>query len=210
MIKIVLIDDQALVRQAFSLMISLEDDMEIIGQASDGIEAVELIKRTRPDLALMDVQMPGLDGIAATKALVGQPTRVIILTTFDTDQYLFDALNAGAAGFLLKNSTPEQLLAGIRAVHDGHSLLAPEVTRRVIESRTRHLNHTNPRMSSLTEREHQVLVLMAKGCSNAEIADSLFVSEATVKTHVSKVLAKLEVRDRVQAVILAYQAGVMS
>ena len=195
-------------RQAFALMLSAEDDIEVIGQASDGASAVEATWRLNPDVVLMDVQMPGMDGIAATAQLAGHPAGVIILTTFDSDDYLFDALNAGAAGFLLKNAEPDQLVAGIRAVAQGHALLAPEVTRRVIESRARR-SRPHPVLPELTDRETEVWTRLAHGRSNAEIAADLFLSEATVKTHVSNLLAKLGVRDRVQAVIAAYESGLI-
>ncbi|MDO4783710.1 MAG: response regulator transcription factor [Propionibacteriaceae bacterium] len=206
--RVLLADDQALVRQAFALMLSAEDDIEVVGQASDGAEAVEATRRLGPDVVLMDVRMPGMDGIAATAQLADHPAGIIILTTFDSDDYLFDALSAGAAGFLLKNAQPDQLVAGIRAVAEGHALLAPEVTRRVIEARARQ-RRPRPMPSGLTAREIEVWTRLAHGRSNSEIAADLFLSEATVKTHVSNLLTKLGVRDRVQAVIAAYESGLI-
>lgn len=208
MIRVLLADDQALVRQAFALMLSGEEDIEVVGQAADGSEAVQATRRLNPDIVLMDVQMPGMDGIQATAELADHPAHIIILTTFDSDQYLFDALSSGAAGFLLKNTEPDQLISGIRAAAEGHSLLAPEVTRRVIEGRTRP-SHPHPGLAELTLRETDVLKLVARGRSNAEIAADLVLSEATVKTHVSNLLTKLGVRDRVQAVIAAYESGLV-
>ncbi len=217
-LRVVLVDDQALVRSGFALILSIEDDIEIVGQADNGERAVELVRRTRPDVVLMDVQMPGLDGIDATRQIVADGlSRVVILTTFDRDDYLFDGLSAGASGFLLKNADPDDLVSAVRAVGHGHALLAPEVTRRVIEAMTeaaagaaagRGATREQRRaLVTLTEREREVLELVAAGLSNAEIATRLHLGEATVKTHVSNVLAKLGVRDRVQAVVFAYQAG---
>lgn len=209
MIRLMLVDDQALIRSAFATMLSIEPDIEVVGQAANGQEAVDLARTLGPDVILMDVRMPVMDGIEATRQIAAtSEARIVILTTFDSDDYLFDALAAGATGFLLKNSAPEQLIAGIRHVADGHALLAPEVTRRVIESRTRG-SRAHPGVALLTDREHDVLVSLARGQSNAEIATALFVSEATVKTHVSNILTKLGVRDRVQAVIAAYESGLV-
>ncbi|MDO4716241.1 MAG: response regulator transcription factor, partial [Propionibacteriaceae bacterium] len=181
MIRVLLADDQALIRQAFALMLSSEEGIEVIGHVGDGASAVEATRRLNPDVVLMDVQMPGMDGIAATARLADHPAGIIILTTFDSDDYLFEALNAGAAGFLLKNAEPDQLVAGIRAVAQGHALLAPEVTRRVIESRARR-SRPHPVLPELTDRETEVWTRLAHGRSNAEIAADLFLSEATVKT----------------------------
>lgn len=208
MIRVALVDDQALVRRAFSLMLSVEDDIELVGEASDGDAAVTLAERTQPDVMLMDIEMPRRNGLEATRS-VKAPTKVIILTTFDRDDYLFEALDAGAAGFLLKNCEPERLLEAVRIVADGGALLAPEVTRRVIEEAVQGHRVQDPSttLARLTERERDVLGAMARGLSNAEIAAELFVSEATVKTHVSSLLMKLEVRDRVQAVIFAFRHG---
>lgn len=213
MIRIALVDDQALIRRAFSLMLSVEPDVELVGEAGDGAAALEVVREQRPDIVLMDIEMPRLNGLEATRAIRDDgDTQVIILTTFDRDDYLFEALRAGAAGFLLKNCEPELLLEAIRTVADGGALLAPEVTRRVIEQAVQGPSQTasapHPALARLTHRERDVLVAMSQGLSNSEIAEDLFVSEATVKTHVSSLLAKLDVRDRVQAVIFAFEHGV--
>ncbi len=211
MIRVALVDDQALVRRAFSLMLSVEDDIELVGEASDGVTAIELAAATKPDIMLMDIEMPRMNGLDATRAIRDAgDTQVIILTTFDRDDYLFEALDAGAAGFLLKNCEPERLLEAIHTVADGGALLAPEVTRRVIEQAVQGGHQSaqpHPAVERLTQRELDVLAAMAQGRSNAEIAEGLFVSEATVKTHVSSCLSKLGVRDRVQAVIFAFEHG---
>ena len=222
-LRVLIVDDQHLVRSGFTMMLSVEPDLEVVGEAADGAEAVEVAREVAPDVVLMDVQMPVMDGIEATRRLVAEDLgRVVILTTFDRDDYLFDALSAGASGFLLKNADPEQLVEAVRAVGEGHALLAPEVTRRVIEQMTPRAPPADdagppaaggPRhpadLARLTEREREVLVLMGRGLSNAEIAAELFLGEATVKTHVSNCLAKLHLRDRVQAVVLAYEAGLI-
>lgn len=236
MIRVLLADDQPLVRTGFGMILSVEPDLEVVGQAANGQQAVELARRLHPDVTLMDVQMPVLDGVAATAALVGEDLgKVVILTTFDRDDYLFDALQAGASGFLLKNSEPERLVEAIHAVVEGHALLSPEVTTRVIarmgpaHGRPPHApadpsqtpaapahppagpaqQPAGPAHPELTARETQVLVLLAQGLSNAEIAAQLYVGEATVKTHVSNVLAKLGLRDRLQAVVWAYRNGLV-
>ncbi len=218
-ITVLLADDQALVRSGFQMILSIEDDIDVVATAANGQEAVDLARRLRPDITLMDVQMPVLDGIAATRTVVAEElSRVVVLTTFDRDDYLFDALEAGAAGFLLKNAEPERLVDAIRVVAQGQGLLAPDVTTRVIRRMTRHeaarqtgsasaTPPTLPHGVELTARETEVLQLVAEGMSNHEIADHLVVGEATVKTHVSNVLAKLGVRDRVQAVVWAHRAG---
>lgn len=212
MIRVGLVDDQSLVRRAFSLMLGIEDDIELVGEAGDGEEAIRLAATARPDIMLMDIEMPRMGGLEATRRIreVGA-TQVIILTTFDRDDYLFEALDAGAAGFLLKNSEPERLLEAIRTVAEGGALLAPEVTRRVIAQAVRGRRPAGVPEAAhrLTERELEVLREMAAGLSNAEIAARLFVREATVKTHVSATLGKLCVRDRVQAVIYAYEHGLV-
>ncbi|MBB1054977.1 response regulator transcription factor [Dietzia sp. B44] len=221
-LRILVVDDQALMRSGFSMMLGVEPDLEVIGDAADGAEAVEMCRRLRPDVVLMDVQMPGTDGIEATRLITAEAlSKVLILTTFDRDDYLFDALRAGASGFLLKNSDPEDLVDGVRAVGHGHALLAPEVTRRVIERLTTPVPSDGrapspagagsrpPALDLLTARETEVLRLVARGLSNAEIAQKLVVGEATVKTHVSACLSKLHLRDRVQAVVLAYEAGLV-
>jgi DNA-binding NarL/FixJ family response regulator len=210
--RVLVADDQALVRTGFGMILAAEDDLEVVGQADDGDVAVRLARELRPDVVLMDVQMPRMDGIEATRQVVGSlpGCKVLILTTFDDDDYLFAALQAGASGFMLKNCPPADLVAAIRVVAQGHSLLAPEVTQRVIARSTgRPRGADVPGLAELTEREQDVLVAMGRGRSNGEIAQDLFVSEATVKSHVSKVLTKLAVRDRVQAVIVAHESGLM-
>jgi DNA-binding NarL/FixJ family response regulator len=219
-LRVVVVDDQALVRSGFSMILGVEPDLEVVGEASDGAAAVDVVMRLRPDVVLMDVQMPGTDGIEATREIVARDlAKVIILTTFDRDDYLVDGLRAGASGFLLKNAEPEKLVDAVRVVGSGHALLAPEVTRRVIERMTTgYPTHTSEipsvatppkELGLLTNREREVLMLVGKGLSNSEIATELFVGEATVKTHVSNVLAKLQLRDRVQAVVLAHEAGLI-
>jgi DNA-binding NarL/FixJ family response regulator len=213
-IGVLIVDDQALVRTGFRMILEIEPDLRVVGEATDGDQAVAQVRRLRPDIVLMDVRMPGLDGIGATRTIVADPTssaRVVMLTTFDMDEYVYGALQAGASGFLLKDVQPELLLAGIRAVHAGDSLLAPTVTRRMIEAFLKRPPvvdaDTRRRLNALTAREQDVLRLVARGMTNAEIATDLFVSETTVKTHVGRVLTKLGLRDRVQAVIFAYRTG---
>lgn len=215
MIRVLVADDHHLVRTGFRVILESEDDIEVIGEASDGVQAVDLAATARPDVVLMDVEMPGLDGLEATRRVVAADAApaVLILTTFDRDDYLFDALRAGASGFLLKNGTPEALIDAVRVVARGDALLAPEITRRVIAtfSRPGTVARTDGRrLSELTPREHEVLVLLAGGASNAEIAAALSLGEATVKTHVSRVLTKLGLRDRTQAVVFAYEHGVVT
>lgn len=213
-LKVLLVDDHAMVRSGFAMVLSVEDDIEVVGEAADGLGAIEQARVTRPDVVLMDVQMPRMDGIEATRHLVAEDLgHVVIVTTFDRDDYLFDALLAGASGFLLKNAGPEQLLDAVRAAGRGHALLAPEVTRRVIGQMSGEQTTPDrtepPALAHLTGREREVLVLLGRGLSNGEIAAELVLGEATVKTHVSNVLAKLHLRDRVQAVIYAYEAGLI-
>lgn len=215
-IGVLICDDQALVRAGFRMILEIEPDLHVVGEAVDGEEAAARVVELAPDIVLMDVRMPGVDGIAATRQLLADPSclaRVIMLTTFDMDEYVYEALQAGASGFLLKDIKPELLVAGIRAVHSGESLLAPAVTRRMIESflgRPRTLDTAaESRLAALTDREREVLQLIAKGLTNGEIAVELFVSETTVKTHVGRILSKLQLRDRVQAVILAYETGLV-
>jgi DNA-binding NarL/FixJ family response regulator len=217
MIRVLLVDDQPLLLQGFSLILSTEDDIEVVGTARDGREALAAVETLTPHVVLMDVQMPGLDGIEATRQVVARSdAAVVMLTTFDRDDYLFDALEAGASGFILKNADPEDLVHAVRVAAEGHALLAPEVTRRVIEATaTRTAAPTaapvreDPRLESLTGREREVLELVARGLSNAEVAAQLWLGEATVKTHVSSILSKLALRDRVQAVVLAYETGLV-
>ncbi len=214
MIELVIADDQQLVRSGFGMIIGAEPDMSVVGEATDGAEAVRLAKSLQPDIVLMDVQMPGTDGLEATAeiAAMDDGPRVIILTTFERDDYVFTALRNGASGFLLKNAPPETLVEAIRTVASGDALLAPSVTRRLVEefARRPHAPVVSDAADRLTEREREVLVLLARGLTNAEIAEELFVGEATVKTHVSNVLTKLGLRDRVQAVVFAYENGVVT
>jgi DNA-binding NarL/FixJ family response regulator/class 3 adenylate cyclase len=215
-VRIVIVDDQALVRAGFRMILEAEEDIEVVGEAADGREAVAEVQRLRPDIVLMDVRMPEVDGIEATRRLLGSDgvsAKVVMLTTFDMDEYVYEALRAGASGFLLKDVPPEQLVDGIRAVASGDALLAPSVTRRVIEEFVRRppesVRTPPAALEELTTREVEVLKLMARGLSNAEIAADLVVSETTVKTHVAHVLMKLGLRDRVQAVVFAYESGVV-
>ncbi|MEU4360843.1 response regulator transcription factor [Promicromonospora sp. NPDC023987] len=235
MIRVLLVDDQALVRSGFSLILSVEDDFEVVGEAPDGAAAIELTRALRPDIVLMDVQMPVMDGIEATRRIVAEDlAKVLVLTTFDHDEYVFDGLAAGASGFLLKNSDAEHLVEAVRTVAAGHALLAPQITRRVIEqmvagerplpgdtgaprqaheaavgTRPRPTVEASDGLALLTPREREVLELVGTGLSNAEIAKTLYLGEATVKTHVSNVLSKLHLRDRVQAVVLAHRVGLV-
>ena len=214
MIRLVLADDQTLVRGAFRMMLDSEPDIEVVGEAADGREAVEQSRLRRPDVVLMDVRMPGLDGIEATRTLLSgeSPPRVLMLTTFDLDEYVYDAMRAGASGFMLKNAPPEQLADAVRTVAAGEALLAPSITRRLIEAfvqRPRVAEGKPDRLAELTARELDVLRQVARGLSNAEIAGELYLSEATVKTHVNRILRKLELRDRTQAAVLAYETGVV-
>ncbi|HLL67104.1 MAG TPA: response regulator transcription factor [Micromonosporaceae bacterium] len=220
MITVLLVDDQPLLRMGFRLVLDAQDDMRVVGEAGDGAEAVRLVDRLKPDVVLMDVRMPGVDGIEATRRITaaGAPSRVLILTTFDLDEYAFEGLRAGASGFLLKNVPPSDLLSAIRAVASGDAVVAPSVTRRLLDNFIPHLPSVgnarpatagNPALDRLTPREHEILLEVAGGRSNAEIAERLFLSEATVKTHIGRVLHKLDLRDRVQAVVFAYQTGLV-
>jgi DNA-binding NarL/FixJ family response regulator len=209
--RILLVDDQELLRMGFRMVLAAQADFDVVGEASDGVEGVALAKRLQPDVILMDVRMPGMDGVEATRALVGAgcASRIIILTTFDLDEYAHAALRAGASGFLLKDAQPTDLLSAIRAVASGDAVVAPSTTRRLLATIAHQLPPAvnDDGFSTLTPREREVLLAVARGLSNAEIAETLVLSEATVKTHVGRVLAKLELRDRVQIVIYAYDHG---
>jgi DNA-binding NarL/FixJ family response regulator len=214
MIRVLLADDQAMVRAGFRMILELEEGIEVVGEAQDGEEAVAAARRTRPDVIVMDVRMPRLDGVAATERVVelDPAPRVLVVTTFDDDEPVYAALRAGAAGFLLKNAPPEQLVEAVRAVAAGDGLLSPEVTRRVIEEFARRAPAAMPgteALSELTERELEVLRLMARGLSNGEIADRLVITPGTAKTHVGRILMKLGLANRVQAVVLAYECGLV-
>ena len=214
-VRVLLCDDQALVRGGFRMILETREDIEVVGEAADGVEALELSWRLLPDVVLMDVRMPRIDGVDATRRLVraGAQARILILTTFDLDEYVFEALRAGASGFLLKDVQPAELVEAVRVVARGEALLAPAVTRRLLDR----FAHALPgpaapppaELRELTEREREVLALLANGLSNAELAERLVLSETTIKTHVSSILRKLGLRDRVQAVVLAYQAGLV-
>ena len=215
-IRIVLVDDEQLVRAGLRLILDAEPDLEVVGEAGDGKEGVEMTRRLDPDIVLMDVQMPGMNGLGATREIVAlgrdDSSRVIILTTFDLDEYVYEALRAGASGFLLKRTPAAELVAGIRVVAEGGALLAPSVTRRLIGEfarRPAQEREAPPALDDLTDREREVLGLVARGLSNAEIAARLFLSEGTVKTHVKRIFFKMNLRDRAQAVILAYDVGLV-
>lgn len=215
MIRVLVADDQALVRAGFRMILEHEDDVEVCGEAADGAAAVQLAEDGRPDVVLMDIRMPGVDGVQATRRITEDPAlaaRVLILTTFDLDEYVYSALRAGASGFLLKDVDPPELVGAVRAVARGDALLAPTVTRRLIEQYTRRpppAGATPESLTRLTDREVEVLRHIARGSTNAEIAACLYLSPATVKTHVARILGKLDLRDRVQAVILAYESGLV-
>jgi DNA-binding NarL/FixJ family response regulator len=225
-VRVVLADDQALLRKGFRMILEAEDGIEIVGEAADGSDAIRLVELYQPDVVLMDVRMPVLDGIEATRAITTSPaggeTRVLILTTFDLDEYAFSALRAGASGFLLKDVPPAELVGAIHTVARGDAVVSPRVTRRLLEEYADKLpdlssnggggggaGDAHPALAQLTEREHEVLLAVADGLSNAEIAERLYVSEATVKSHVGRLLAKLGLRDRVQAVVFAFQSGLV-
>jgi DNA-binding NarL/FixJ family response regulator len=212
-IRVLIADDQALIRTGFRMILDAQHDIEVVGEAIDGRDAVEQFRRLGPQVVIMDVRMPTMDGIEATRRLAAAdpPARVLILTTFDLDEYVFEALRAGASGFLLKDRPPEELVAAVRVIASGEALLAPSVTRRLIAEFAKHREAPRPprELDELTEREREVLVLMGQGLSNAEIAERLFVAETTVKTHVGHVLQKLRLRDRVQAVVVAYSSGIV-
>jgi DNA-binding NarL/FixJ family response regulator len=217
-IRVLLVDDQSLLRLGFRMVLEAQPDIEVVGEAGDGAAGVAMTRSLRPDVVLMDVRMPVLDGIQATRQIVasGSAARILVLTTFNLDEYVFAALRAGASGFLLKDVPPADLLTGIRAVAAGDAVVAPNVTRRLLDAFAGHLpdpatgrSPTDQRLQQLTDRERQVLVEVARGHSNAEIAELLTVSEATVKTHVGRILTKLGLRDRVQVVVFAYEAGIV-
>ena len=221
MISVLLVDDQSLLRMGFRMVLEAENDLQVVGEAADGAVAVRMARELRPDVVLMDVRMPGTNGIDATAQITAElpSVRVIILTTFDLDSYAFAGLRAGASGFQLKDSEPSELVAAIRTVHSGDAVISPRITRRMLElfadrlpaeaTGEQEVSAASPPVADLTEREHEVLLAIAEGLSNAEIAARLYVSEATVKTHVGKVLAKLGLRDRVQAVVFAYETGLI-
>jgi DNA-binding NarL/FixJ family response regulator len=217
-IRVAVADDQALVRSGFAVLLRSAPDIEVVGEASTGAEAVELVHRERPDVILMDIRMPEMDGLEATRRITAveaePPTHVLILTTFDLDEYVFEALRAGASGFLLKDTLPEELLTAVRVVAHGEALLAPKITRRLIEQFVEQAAVEpavpSPGLETLTDREREVLGSVARGLSNAEIAEELFMSHATAKTHVSRLLTKLYARDRAQLVMLAYESGIVT
>jgi DNA-binding NarL/FixJ family response regulator len=216
-IRILLVDDQALVRAGFRMILDAEPEMEVVGEASDGREAVDQVRSLRPDVVLMDIRMPELDGLEAARRILNtngaEAPKILMLTTFDLDEYVYEALRAGASGFLLKDTPPEQLVSAIHVIAGGEALLSPSITRRVISEFVKGTGPKPqaqfPRLQDLTARELEVMKAIARGLSNAEIAKELFVSETTVKTHVARILMKLGLRDRVQAVVLAYEAGVV-
>ena len=215
-VKVLIVDDQSLVRAGFRMILDAESDIEVIGEAADGREAIEAVASTTPDVILMDIRMPNLDGLEATRRIVDERPdgpRVLMLTTFDLDEYVYEALRAGASGFLLKDTPPEQLVDAIHVIARGEALLSPTITRRVIEEFVRRppesLRTPPPEVADLTARELEVLTYISRGSSNAEIAKALFVSETTVKTHVARILMKLDLRDRVQAVVYAYESGLV-
>ena len=213
-IKVLLVDDQQLIRLGFRLVLEAEPDLEVVGEGADGAEAVEAVRRLRPDVVLMDVRMPRMDGLEATRRIVAEDpaVRIVVLTTFDLDEYAFSALRAGASGFLLKDAHPHELIGAIRAAHAGDATLSPRVTRRMLEmfgTRLPAAESAPTVVDELTEREREVFLAIARGRSNTEIAGDLFLSESTVKTHVGRVLAKLGARDRVHAVILAHRLGIV-
>jgi DNA-binding NarL/FixJ family response regulator len=216
MIRVVVCEDQALVRMGYVTIFDAQPDLEVVGEAADGETGVKLVEDLRPDVVVMDIQMPVLNGIEATRRLAGpgvaSPAKVLVVTTFNLDEYVYDALRAGASGFLLKDAPPPELIAGVRTVASGESLLAPAVTRQLIgryADRLRPVEPAGQPLSALTAREREVLTLIADGLSNAEIAESLVISHETVKTYVSRILTKLDLRDRVQAVVLAYRTGLV-
>ncbi|MCX4982327.1 response regulator transcription factor [Streptomyces sp. NBC_00572] len=220
MTTVLIADDQPMQRFGFRMLLESQDDMTVVGEASNGTEAIRLVDRHHPDVVLMDIRMPGLDGIEATRRIVaaGARTRILIVTTFDLDEYAYDGLRAGASGFLVKDAQPEELLAGIRAVASGDAVVAPSLTRRLLDAYIHHLPASptadpgpeDPRLASLTEREREILTVIGQGWTNTEIAERLHLAESTVKTHIGRILAKTGARDRVQAVILAYDTQLVA
>ncbi|WP_024757437.1 response regulator [Streptomyces exfoliatus] len=219
MTTVLIADDQPMQRFGFRMLLESQDDMTVVGEASNGTEAIRLVDRHHPDVVLMDIRMPGLDGIEATRRIVttGARTRILIVTTFDLDEYAYEGLRAGASGFLVKDAQPEELLAGIRAVASGDAVVAPSLTRRLLDAYIQHLPTTpsappeeDPRLTSLTEREREILTVVGQGWTNTEIAERLHLAESTVKTHIGRILAKTGARDRVQAVILAYDTQLVA
>ncbi|MFD3996969.1 response regulator [Streptomyces sp. NPDC058583] len=220
MTTVLIADDQPMQRFGFRMLLESQDDMTVVGEAANGTEAIRLVDRHHPDVVLMDIRMPGLDGIEATRRIVatGARTRILIVTTFDLDEYAYDGLRAGASGFLVKDAQPEELLAGIRAVASGDAVVAPSLTRRLLDAYIHHLPASptadpqpeDPRLGSLTEREREILTVIGQGWTNTEIAERLHLAESTVKTHVGRILAKTGARDRVQAVILAYDTQLVT
>ncbi|MBC2907877.1 response regulator [Streptomyces cupreus] len=214
-IRVVVADDQALVRRGFTMILRIHDDIEVVAEAGTGLEAIEAARRQRPDVVLMDIRMPEMDGLEATSLILREadwPVRVLILTTFDPDEYVYEALRAGASAFVLKDIPPEQLAIAVRTVAEGGALLAPSITRRLIDQFAEHRvvsAAVSGRVERLTEREREVVIAVARGASNSEIAEQLFIGAATVKSHVSSILAKLGLRDRIQIVIFAYESGLV-
>lgn len=214
-VRVVVVDDQALVRSGFAMVLDHQDQVEVVAQAGNGLEAIDAARRYRPDVMLMDIRMPEMDGLEATSRILAEadwPVRVLILTTFDPDEYVYRALRAGASGFVLKDIPPEDLVSAIRVVADGGALLAPSITRRLVDRFAGRLatdQTLSARLDQLTGREREVLSLIARGCNNNEISEALFIGAATVKTHVSSVLSKLGLRDRAQAVVFAYESGLV-
>lgn len=215
-VRVVVVDDQEMVRSGFVALLGKQPDLDVVATATDGADALQVARRTHPDVVLMDVRMPVMDGIESLRQLAGDPAtasvRVIMLTTFDADEYVHEALRLGASGFLLKDASPDELAAAIRVVHAGEALLSPSVTRQMIEqfARTPRRRRADPRLRELTDREREVLENIAQGSSNGEIAAELFLAEQTVKTHVSRILTKLGLRDRAQAVVFAYESGLVT
>jgi DNA-binding NarL/FixJ family response regulator len=214
-ITVLIVDDQALVRGGFRALLDAQDDIEVVGEADEGEVAIRLARKLTPDVILMDIRMPGVDGLEATKRITSdeqlRDTKVVILTTFDLDEYVFEALRTGASGFLVKNTEPAELIRGVRVVAGGDALLSPGVTRKLVAEFAQHAKepHKDVSLTALTEREREVMALVGEGLSNAEIAERLFVSPATAKTHVSRTMVKLGVRDRAQLVVLAYESGLV-